>query len=297
MSKSAVPVLVEVKRATDTRLRREVVGQLLDYAANGVAFWPQGSLEQAFRQTASDDGDDADQRMLMFLGDDDPEEFWRQVDSNLSAGRVRLVVAADVIPSELARILEFLNEQMKADVIGVELNYYESDDGRRTLAPRIIGTTERAKAAKNSKRAPLPPITQEEWLAEHIAPRGDTVLEGAQAYRKLMSGMGATLFVASTQGSIGASWQTDTGDQAYPFFLQRNGTISIGFGWVKSRNALSSDESRQAYYDKFAEIVGPLSTMNAGGLPAFPATRLLNEETARSFEALAREFVADACRP
>jgi hypothetical protein len=28
-----VPTLVEVKRSTDTRVRREVVGQMLDYAA------------------------------------------------------------------------------------------------------------------------------------------------------------------------------------------------------------------------------------------------------------------------
>ncbi len=31
-----VPVLVEVKRSSDTRIRREVVGQMMDYAANGV---------------------------------------------------------------------------------------------------------------------------------------------------------------------------------------------------------------------------------------------------------------------
>ena len=30
------PTLVEVKRSTDTRIRREVVGQMLDYAAHGV---------------------------------------------------------------------------------------------------------------------------------------------------------------------------------------------------------------------------------------------------------------------
>ena len=29
------PTLVEVKRSSDTRIRREVVGQMLDYAANG----------------------------------------------------------------------------------------------------------------------------------------------------------------------------------------------------------------------------------------------------------------------
>ena len=32
VSRTGIPVLIEVKRASDTRLRREVVGQLLDYA-------------------------------------------------------------------------------------------------------------------------------------------------------------------------------------------------------------------------------------------------------------------------
>ncbi|WAI02532.1 PDDEXK family nuclease [Methanogenium organophilum] len=33
-----IPTLVEVKRSTDTRIRREVVAQMLDYAANTVAY-------------------------------------------------------------------------------------------------------------------------------------------------------------------------------------------------------------------------------------------------------------------
>src|SRR5689334_1804563 len=40
LDRQGVPVLVEVKRASDTRARREVVAQMLDYAANGVAYWP-----------------------------------------------------------------------------------------------------------------------------------------------------------------------------------------------------------------------------------------------------------------
>ena len=37
LDQDGVPTLVEVKRSTDTRIRREVIGQMLDYAANGVA--------------------------------------------------------------------------------------------------------------------------------------------------------------------------------------------------------------------------------------------------------------------
>ena len=46
-----VPVIVEVKRSADTRIRREVVGQILDYAANAVRYWPVADLRKALRAT------------------------------------------------------------------------------------------------------------------------------------------------------------------------------------------------------------------------------------------------------
>jgi hypothetical protein len=43
----AIPVFVEVKRSSDTRIRREVVGQMLDYAANGTRYWPISKLRES----------------------------------------------------------------------------------------------------------------------------------------------------------------------------------------------------------------------------------------------------------
>jgi hypothetical protein len=40
LDQDAVPTLVEVKRSTNTDVRRKVVGQMLDYAANAVVYWP-----------------------------------------------------------------------------------------------------------------------------------------------------------------------------------------------------------------------------------------------------------------
>jgi hypothetical protein len=48
IDQDAIPTLVEVKRSSDTRLRREVVGQMLDYAANVVAYWPGAELRRLF---------------------------------------------------------------------------------------------------------------------------------------------------------------------------------------------------------------------------------------------------------
>ncbi|MBK9978490.1 MAG: hypothetical protein IPP20_11280 [Gemmatimonadetes bacterium] len=53
LDQDAVPTLVEVKRSSDTRIRREVVGQMLDYAANAVAFWPAERLQAEFEATVS----------------------------------------------------------------------------------------------------------------------------------------------------------------------------------------------------------------------------------------------------
>lgn len=39
LDQDGIPTFVEVKRATDTRARREVVAQMLDYGANGLEYW------------------------------------------------------------------------------------------------------------------------------------------------------------------------------------------------------------------------------------------------------------------
>lgn len=142
LDQDAIPTLVEVKRGTDTRLRREVVGQMLDYAANAVVYWPAEQIRAQF-EANTDAPDDA---LSNFLDEDtEAEEFWEKVKTNLQAGKIRMVFVADVIPSELRRIVEFLNEQMDpADVVAVEIRQYVGG-GMTTLVPRVVGQTARKK--------------------------------------------------------------------------------------------------------------------------------------------------------
>src|SRR4051812_47404010 len=48
---SAVPVLVEVKRASNREIRRQIVGQMLDYAANANRYWPVDRITRWFLET------------------------------------------------------------------------------------------------------------------------------------------------------------------------------------------------------------------------------------------------------
>src|SRR5918994_7340125 len=63
----AVPTLVEVKRSSDTRIRREVVGQMLDYAANAVIYWPIETLRGVFERRCEQDGRDPDTELAAVL--------------------------------------------------------------------------------------------------------------------------------------------------------------------------------------------------------------------------------------
>lgn len=151
LDQDGVPTLVEVKRAVDSRSRREVVAQMLDYAANAVAYWPVEEIRTQFTSRCIAAGSEPEAELRTFLSDDaDAETFWSRVKTNLQAGKIRMIFVADLIAPELRRIVEFLNEQMDpAEVLAVEIRHYGTG-GLESLVSRVIGQTvaaERKKAA------------------------------------------------------------------------------------------------------------------------------------------------------
>jgi hypothetical protein len=148
LDQDGISTLVEVKRSTDTRIRREVVGQMLDYAANAVVYWPVESIRLQFEARCTERGIDPEQELKERLDSDDSEQFWQRVRTNLEAGKVRMLFVADEIPPELQRVVEFLNEQMQAaEVLAIEIKQYVGG-GHKTLVPRLIGQTSKSQATK-----------------------------------------------------------------------------------------------------------------------------------------------------
>lgn len=294
VTRKAVPVLVELKRAVDTRLRREVVGQLLDYAANAAAYWKPGKLAEAFSASATAEGKDPDEILDTFLDGGTPADFWASVDANFSAGNLKLVFVADTIPSELARVVEFLNDQMRADVRAVELAWFTSVDGTlTTLAPRIIGQTEQSKTAKKQQGA-LPHLSNDEWLKQHIAPLGDESLNGANQFLAMVESLGCETGVTGPQASIYVALPTAVGLK-YPFFLNRyrNGNVQFSTGYIKDAHAFPEDVERQHLYDALVEIVGPLSTRSLNGSPSFDVALLCDGAIREKFRNFAVTLFAE----
>ena len=143
LDQDAIPTIVEVKRSSDTRIRREVVGQMLDYAAHLEVYWPAARIRATFEERSRADGDDPDAqvRELLMSDDADIEAFWVRVGDNLATGKMRLLFVADEIPLHLQRIVEFLNNYMPSiEVLAVEIKQFEGSN-LTTLVPRVLGQT------------------------------------------------------------------------------------------------------------------------------------------------------------
>jgi hypothetical protein len=235
LDQDGVPTLVEVKRQTDSRIRRKVVGQMLDYAANSVVYWPVEGLQADLEITSRAQGKSSAEALSELQGPEaSEEEFWLKVKTNLEAGRIRLLFVADAIPSELRRIIEFLNKQMDpAEVLGVELRQFEGQ-GLRTLVPLVIGQTE--EAAQKRKTA-VRHWDEASILAEIQSRFSEAEFKVARRIAEWMKDSGGRLSFGGGQrsGSMGVIFTSKDGVELYPIRLWSYGLIAIppNFQWMK----------------------------------------------------------------
>lgn len=159
LDQDGIPTFVECKRSSDTRGRREVVAQMLDYAANGISYWSLERIRQDAYATAAVHGLGLDSRIGELLGvsDDDVEAieaYWSSVEQNLKQHRVRLIFVADQTSRELRRLVEFLNEELRnVEVLALEIKQFQDklSSGPIALVPRVVGLTERSRDDNTSK--------------------------------------------------------------------------------------------------------------------------------------------------
>ncbi|MDF3154059.1 hypothetical protein P3C58_18945 [Mesorhizobium sp. XAP10] len=274
LDRQGVPVLVEVKQASDTRARREVVAQMLDYAANGVAYWPIDRIVQAYRDTATGAGLEPDTHLASFLDNADAESFWRAVEANLRSGRVRMLFVADRIPKELARIVEFLNEQMRpAEVLAIEVEQFTSANGIRTLVPRLVGQTERAQTTKAVTEV-AERLSETEWLENLASLHGAKSRAGAERATDWLRSTGYDVVVTNSQDALAAGLLRPDGKRTYVFFMRKtSGRLETSLANLGSTPAYAPDDTRKALLSAIREW--PSSTLKVTDkLTGWPSVKL-----------------------
>lgn len=182
LDQDAIPTIIEVKRAEDIRIRREVVSQMLDYAANAVVAIPMERIRALYEESLHSKGLDP---QLTFQKTLDItisyEDYWVKVKNNLQAGKIRLLFVADEIPAELRRVVEFLNEQMDpAEVLAVEIRKFSGDNSVQALVPMVMGQTVEAQIKKKGSGT-IGKQWDWESFAERLAGSGQNEVTAARS--------------------------------------------------------------------------------------------------------------------
>jgi len=120
--------VVECKLASNEQARRKIVGQVFDYAAR---MWkmPVAEFEARWIQRSGDP-------LASWLAPSGQE----QLESNLAAGRFRLILAVDTISEDLRRLVEYLNAHTleSVQVLAIELSIAHAGNVD-VLIPTVYG--------------------------------------------------------------------------------------------------------------------------------------------------------------
>lgn len=295
----AIPTLVEVKRASDTRARREVVAQMLDYAANGVVYWPVERMRSRFESACA-----SHQlvpavivaELLQTVPEDVDavESFWSLVQTNLKAGRIRLVFVADQIHPELRRIIEFLNEQMNpAEVLGVEIKHFRGE-GIRTLVPQVIGRTAQSEVTK-AAGAQLVPWTEDRFFPEALSRGGRLVHDVCRAIYTWAQKCGLMIFWGQGSNAAFTPYAVDNGRKLWLMSPSSNGRIYVRFDLLKNTPPFDSAESREELRQRLNELGAQISPDRIGKQPPIEMNVVAEPQKLAAFLSVF-DWVIDAWR-
>jgi hypothetical protein len=151
IDQDAILTFVECKRHNDTRSRREVIGQVFDYAANAPRLWESGQLRQLAEETQGRLGRTLKEEVGR-LGSDvsTPSELFDRATANLREHKLRIVLFLETAPPELKTLVEFLMDVLvlsKVEIVLVEARRYRHS-GLDVIAPTVWGYTEQVRTQR-----------------------------------------------------------------------------------------------------------------------------------------------------
>jgi len=266
VDQDGIPTLVECKRFRDTRARREVIGQMFDYAANASFYLNQDTLTQYLEEQARNRGIDIESYIASVQPSSGRslETFLDAIQNNITQGQIRLVFFMEESPPELRSIVAFLNSQMeRTEVCLVEARHF-IQNGLRVVVPTLWGYTEQARRIKKT-------VTLKK-SGERRAWNEQDFIADLQAKLKAPDTTSALAFYEFCRTLPGAVLKWGTGTErgsfsvTFPPAIPRSilsvfsdGELCLNFNW------LDQSEAQLRVRDGFLESLKQISTLDLGG--------------------------------
>ena len=139
--------VVETKLRRNREARREVVGQIIEYASH-VSQWTAADVyrianeyfTKSEKAPQSYKGKTLDEIMKGIVGDEFSDEDFRiKIGQNLRDGRIRLVIAVDELIEPLRATVTFLNSHSNFDILLLQVTDFEESKDKKVLVPLLFG--------------------------------------------------------------------------------------------------------------------------------------------------------------
>lgn len=257
----AIPTFVEVKRFADTRSRREVIAQMLEYAANGHYYWTKDQLRECAEQSARRGGTTLEDR-LSALQCTDPttvDAYFERIQENLRESQLRLVFFMEEAPQELKSLVDFLNRQMeRTEVLLIEAKLFENG-ATRIVVPSLFGYSEEARRVKRIVTVSTEAQTRGQvWDEERffLALKEKASIDTVNCMRKL--------YDYGVARPVEISWGKGKKTGVFGFVLSAirnaafltaatNGNLGLNFGWF---NDPQYADFRHRFLQIMVDVVG-----------------------------------------
>ena len=130
-------VVVETKLVKNPEIYRDVLGQILEYAAYLSSSETPVSLEDKaekyWRDCRREEGIDFKQKMMDVFGKDWREEIWDPAIQNAQSGNIRLLIVSDSLPEQLRLAVTYLPTSVLLSAVELQAHGAASNEGSLTF--------------------------------------------------------------------------------------------------------------------------------------------------------------------
>lgn len=290
-----VLTVIETKLARNSQIRREVVGQVLEYVAQ-LSKWRAHDVVQVANQYFSATGVKIGERtatlmdLLLTVVEEEPEahhmDLYEKIESSLRKGKIKLVIASDSIPETLKDTVTFINSFSNFDIYVLQIQQYQKEQ-LQIYAPTVFGFTHKTTGGSTAERFQWDEDSFFESIA-HLEPAGvltikklyDFTQDNAEGIRW---GTGRTL----SSFSYAVSCQVGSVRRKFNIFAVQNagdhGKILLNFGSLQG--SLSDEELHQfrETLNQLPEVDLPSYVVHEAKYPTISVKSLIQPENYELF--------------
>jgi hypothetical protein len=262
--------LIECKLASNPQIKREVIGQALEY---GSRLW-QMNYEELDQKVRIREGKFLSELMHATLGDVEWDEqgFRENVEAALSAGSFILMIVVDKVSDELSRIIHFVNNcgRPAFSFAALELRQFENDQ-TEILVPRVVGDARSPEVGIGNIRRRWTEETFFKATTERLdAPSIEIITE---------------LYKWSEEHAHFVRFGTGIASGSFTFLLEHNGksgsvysvytdgSLSVNFGYMEkifSTEEIAAFRQELSVISTFENILVPVNYYYINVASAFP---------------------------